>query len=286
MIDPVPRSRKRITPFRLHRPGTIDEAVTARAALPNSAFMGGGIDLLNGMKTGVEWTDVVLLRDIAELRAIRITGEYISIGSGVRLDELGRNDLVRDALPDVAAAWAPIANVRIRHQGTVGGNLMARKAHYDILPVLMATGATVVFATVDGAIELPAAWLSSSTKPAAFGALLTEVRIPAGARVLMHDRSHLPGFLITVGHNGDGAWHAAVAGAHDLPRVARLDLPTGADLPLQPALARRVAEEWCNGLPIMRERANISGVWRRRAVPVVLSRLLAGNATSRKASAA
>lgn len=286
MIDPVPRSRKRIAPFRLHRPGTIDEAVAARAALPNSAFMGGGVDLLNGMKTGVEWSDVVLLRDVQELRAIRDSGGYISFGSGVRLDELGRNRVVRDALPDIAAAWAPIANVRIRHQGTVGGNLMARKAHYDILPVLMATGATVVFATVDGTIELPAAWLSSSTKPAVFGALLTEVRIPARARVLMHDRSHLPGFLVTVGHDGDGAWHAAVAGAHDLPRVARLDLPAGTGLPLPSALAHRVAEDWCEGLPIMRERANISGAWRRRAVPVVLSRLLAGNATCAKARAA
>lgn len=286
MIDPVPRSRKRITPFRLHRPGTIGEAVAARAALPNSAFMGGGIDLLNGMKTGVEWTDVVLLRDIAELGTIKVTGGYVSIGSGVRLDELGRNSMVRDALPDVAAAWAPIANVRIRHQGTVGGNLMARKAHYDILPVLMATGATVVFETVGGTIELPAAWLSSSTKPSAFGALLTEVRIPSGARVLMHDRSHLPGFLITVGHNGDCAWQAVVAGAHDLPRVARLDLPPGTSLPIPSAQSRKVAEDWCSGLPIMLERANISGVWRRRAVPVVLSRLLAGIATSRKARAA
>jgi len=286
MIDPVPRSRKRISPFRLHRPETIDAAVAARAALPNSAYMGGGIDLLNGMKAGTEWTDIVLLRDIASLRTITRSDSHIRIGSGVGLDALGRNDVLLDLLPDIAAAWAPIANVRIRHQGTVGGNLMARKAHYDILPVLMAAGATVVFATVDGPMELPAAWLSSSTKPAAFGALLTEVRIPVHARIPFHDRSHLPGFLGTVGHCGDGAWRAAVAGAHDLPRVASLDLPVGIDLPIHSTLARRVAEDWCSGLPIMCERAGISGTWRRRAVPAVLARLLAGIAVSARSRAA
>lgn len=286
MIDPVPRSRKRIVPFRLHRPGTVAEAVAARADLPNSAYMGGGIDLLNGMKAGVEWTDVVLLRDVAELRTIARADGHVRIGSGVSLDTLGRHDLLRDSLPDIARAWAPIANMRIRHQGTVGGNLMARKAHYDILPVLMAAGATVVFATVDGPLELPAAWLASSTKPATIGALLTEVRIPLQARILAHDRTHLPGFLVTVGHGGNGAWLAAVAGAHDLPRVAPLDLQPGTGLPVHAALARRVAEDWCSSLPIMCRRANISGAWRRRAVPTVLSRLLAGSAVSARPRAA
>lgn len=286
MIDPVPRSRKRIARFRLHRPTTIEDAVSARASIPDSAYMGGGVDLLNGMKAGALWSDVVLLRDIDELRAVTAEDDHVRIGAGLSLDQLGRVDAIRDSLPSIADALAPVANVRIRHQGTLGGNLMARKAHYDILPVLMAAGATLEFATVDGRTEIDAAWLSSTAKPAAFGALLIAARVPAAARILVHDRSHLPGFLLTVGHGGNGRWRAVVAGAHDLPQVAYLDLDAGERLPLEAGHARDIAERWCAGLPVMRERANISGTWRRRAVPAMLSRLLAGSAAKSGAQAA
>ncbi|MDF1720558.1 MAG: FAD binding domain-containing protein [Minwuia sp.] len=286
MIDPVPRSRRRIVPFRVHRPTTVQEAVATHAGLPNAAYMGGGIDLLNGMKTGIEWDEVILLRDIAALRTVQAIDGDVRMGSGISLDALGCHPVLREAMPSVAEAFAPIANVRIRHQGTLGGNLMARKPHYDLLPVLMAVGATVTFATRDGVVDLPAVWLGSSTKPSAFGALLTDVQIPTAARVLIHDRSHLPGFLLTVGHSGDGNWRAVVAGAHPLPQVRTLDLPAGTELPLDPDAAREVAAAFSARLPIMSDRANISGAWRHRAVPVVLSRLLADVADMHRTDAA
>ena len=49
-------------------------------------------------------------------------------------------------IPDLATLWREIANPRVRHTGTVGGNIMSRQPHYDAMPALMALGATATIA--------------------------------------------------------------------------------------------------------------------------------------------
>ena len=115
--------------------------------------------------------------------------------------------------PVISAALAPAANVRIRHQATLGGNLMAQAPHYDVLPALLATGATLHFGEPDGARGQAASGFALSGPPTP-DSLLVAAEIPAGADVRAFSRDHLPAFLITVGHDaGSGTWRAAIAGS-------------------------------------------------------------------------
>lgn len=278
MIDPVPRSRKRIAPFRLHRPETVAAAVALLATLPDAVAMAGGIEVLGRMKAGWQVPHVVLLRDIAPLSAVHAGSQGLSIGSGVLLQDLSRHETVRRQAPDIARAMAPVANVRIRHQATLGGNILAGVAHYDVLPCLMALGAHLDVATADGPATIPAATLAATPGAMPVHALLTGVRVPTGARLLCHHRDMLPAFLLTLGEQADGTLHAAVAGAHQRPCAGPLGI-AASDLHgagLTATRAGALAEAWCAALPAMRDTLHMSAAWRRRVVPVVLARLLAG----------
>lgn len=113
------------------RAANVDDAIRL-AQQPGSKFIGGGTNLLDLMKGGVEQplrlVDVtrLALADIAELP-----------DGGVRLGALARNSdaanhpLVRQRYPLLAQALLSGASAQLRNMATVGGNLMQRtRCHY------------------------------------------------------------------------------------------------------------------------------------------------------------
>ena len=113
--------------FDYIRPANVAEAVAA-AAVPGSAYLASGTNLLDLMKIGAERP--VRLIDITRLPGLdRI--EWQSDGS-VRIGALVRNsDLAYDVrfarnFPAVAEALLSGASAQLRNAATVGGNLMQR----------------------------------------------------------------------------------------------------------------------------------------------------------------
>ena len=110
--------------FELVRPGTVDEAIKARAAHPDSRCLGGGTDLVVNIRRGIVAPPMLIdLNTVTELRAIAADARSIEIGAGVTLSELATHPQVIAHYPVVAQAAGSIAGPTHRHMGTVGGNL-------------------------------------------------------------------------------------------------------------------------------------------------------------------
>jgi len=113
--------------FDYIRPASVPEAVAA-AAVPGSAYLAGGTNLLDLMKGGAARPERVV--DITRLPGLdRI--EWLPDG-GVRVGALVRNsDLAYDerfgrTFPAVAEALLSGASAQLRNAATMGGNLLQR----------------------------------------------------------------------------------------------------------------------------------------------------------------
>jgi 4-hydroxybenzoyl-CoA reductase subunit beta len=110
--------------FRVLHPTSLDEAIAARGAHPDSKLLGGGTDLVVNIRRGIVAPPVLIeLNRVAELHAIRADADIIEIGAAVTLSELADHAGVLAHYPVVAQAAAHIAGPTHRHMGTVGGNL-------------------------------------------------------------------------------------------------------------------------------------------------------------------
>jgi xanthine dehydrogenase YagS FAD-binding subunit len=113
--------------FDYLKPASLSEAVAA-AAVPGSAYLAGGTNLLDLMKVGVARPERVI--DIGRLPGLDAI-EWLPDG-GVRVGALVRNaDLAYDerfqrTFPAIAEALLSGASAQLRNAATVGGNLMQR----------------------------------------------------------------------------------------------------------------------------------------------------------------
>ncbi len=108
--------------FDLVRPITVAEAIAAaRDCAGAFDYLGGGTDILQNYKCGVNVNRTMIsLRHISELRG-RDGG---SIGAGVTLAALERDEDFLHAFPVFAQTLRQLASPLIRQTGTVGGNLL------------------------------------------------------------------------------------------------------------------------------------------------------------------
>ena len=74
---------------------------------------------------------VIDLNGIAELADISLTGNALTIGAGMRHSEGACHGLVDQHIPGFTSAWSLFGNTRVQGMGTLGGNLMARRARYE-----------------------------------------------------------------------------------------------------------------------------------------------------------
>jgi 4-hydroxybenzoyl-CoA reductase subunit beta len=110
--------------MELLRPGTLAEAVAARAAHPAARLLGGGTDLVVNIRRGIEAPATLIdMTGVTELRAITADEAALEVGASVTLADLAKHDGVRAHYPVVAEAAESIAGPTHREMGTLGGNL-------------------------------------------------------------------------------------------------------------------------------------------------------------------
>jgi xanthine dehydrogenase YagS FAD-binding subunit len=121
-----------MNPFAYSRAADAAAAVTAIAAKPHTKFLGGGTNLIDLMKMGVE-TPAQLV-DINRLPLAQV--EELPEGKGVRIGGLARNSdvalhpLIQQRYPLLSQAFLAGASPQLRNMATVGGNLMQRTRCY------------------------------------------------------------------------------------------------------------------------------------------------------------
>lgn len=113
--------------FEYVRPRTVAEAVAA-AAVPGSAYLAAGTNLLDLMKIGVARpARLVDLNHLPGLDAIEhLPDGGVRIGARVRNADLAHDPAFRRRFPAVAEALLSGASAQLRNVATAGGNLLQR----------------------------------------------------------------------------------------------------------------------------------------------------------------
>jgi 4-hydroxybenzoyl-CoA reductase subunit beta len=110
--------------FALLRPRTLDEALSAYRAHPDSRLIGGGTDILVNIRRGILAPPALIdMNGVDELHAIVADADRLEIGASTTIAELAAHAGVIAHYPVVAEAAHSIAGPTQRGMGTVGGNL-------------------------------------------------------------------------------------------------------------------------------------------------------------------
>jgi carbon-monoxide dehydrogenase medium subunit len=173
--------------FALARPAGLAEALDAfDAADGDASWYAGGTELLQVMKMGLAtYGTLIDIKRLPELQGIGVEPDGgLRIGGTVTHRDIERSEVVGRELPGLVALEGHIANVRVRNQGTLGGNLCFAEPHSDPATFLLACGARVRLEGRNGSRELAIDELVTGPLETARvdDELLTAVIVPAPVR--------------------------------------------------------------------------------------------------------
>lgn len=131
---------------------SVDAVLTTLAEHGDDAkILAGGHSLIPLMRlrlaTPAVLVDVGRMRD---LDYISDRGDHLAIGALTRHHTVETSDAVRADVPLLAAATAQVGDPQVRHRGTLGGAVAHGDPASDLPAVLLALGATLVIAGMDG----------------------------------------------------------------------------------------------------------------------------------------
>jgi carbon-monoxide dehydrogenase medium subunit len=278
----VHRSRKLVPEFVLHRPRTLAQTCACLCEHGDgAAVIAGGIDVISRMKAGAGPAHVVAIAEIAEMHGVRLVGDCIEIGAAVTHRAVETDDLIRSRLPSVADYVSALGNIRIRCQGTIGGNVMADEPGYEILPLLLVLDAALNFCDpATGAVRAISArdFARADTTARSFG-LLTSISVPLSPISLVWNRDLRPMMALVAGVNGSNgrpvAAGAVIVGLHRRAVWAPIPLGDSLGAPDPHAAVATLAQRWTEGLPSPELAAHPNPVYARRVGAVMLRRALA-----------
>lgn len=114
-------------PFAYRRPSDVEGAVALVAANPNACYLGGGTNLVDLMKLGVQRPELVVDVSGLPLREIAVTPDGgVHIGSQVSNSDVAADRHIRERYPALAQAILAGASGQLRNMATTGGNIMQR----------------------------------------------------------------------------------------------------------------------------------------------------------------
>ncbi len=269
--------------FDLLEPKTVPEACQMLAAGDDVRPVSGGTALLILVKQGLlRPQTLVNLKKLEGANAIsRDAGGAVRIEAMATIHEVETSQVVREHLPVLAEACHQVANIRIRHLATIGGNLAHGDHQSDPPGVLVALDAEVELSGAGGTRTLKLADFLQGTYETALepGEMVTAVTVPpvegrlAGGYLKFTTGSSeerpCAGITALVRLEGDRPVEARLAVGAVGPRPLLLcrDDPTEAALE---QMADRAAEE-IDPIPDLRG----SAVYKRHLVRVLGRRALA-----------
>ena len=131
-------------PFNYHRAKNLADAAQKLAASGDARLLAGGQTLVAAMKLRLAApSDLVDLRDVAELRGIGNEGKNLLIGAMSRHAEVASSKEVRQAIPALAALASGIGDPMVRNMGTLGGSVANNDPAADYPAAVLGLGATI-----------------------------------------------------------------------------------------------------------------------------------------------
>lgn len=207
--------------FAIERP---DTAVAAAALLgEESVAYCGGTEILLAMKMGLLRPQrLVDLKGIPELNGVAVEDSSIVIGAATCHDDISRNPDVRALLPLLAQVEARVGNIRVRAQGSIGGNLCFAEPRSDLTTTLLALGAdlTLQSGTARRTVSIHDFLVGPYSTSREDDELLVDIRVPLPAPAgvyLKFQTSERPVVGVAAVEREDGAVRVVVGAVCDVP---------------------------------------------------------------------
>jgi xanthine dehydrogenase YagS FAD-binding subunit len=120
-----------MNPFAYSRANNAAGAVTAVGAKPRTKFLGGGTNLIDLMKMGVETpAQLVDINRLPLAQIEEVAGGGLRIGALARNSDVAEHALIKERYPVLSQALLAGASPQLRNMATMGGNLMQRTRCY------------------------------------------------------------------------------------------------------------------------------------------------------------
>jgi xanthine dehydrogenase YagS FAD-binding subunit len=120
-----------MNPFTYSRASDADQAVAAISSKPQGKFLGGGTNLIDLMKMGVETPNELVDINRLPLGQIeQLPNKGLRIGALARNSDVAKNELIKTRYPVLSEALLSGASPQLRNMATVGGNLLQRTRCY------------------------------------------------------------------------------------------------------------------------------------------------------------
>lgn len=172
-----------LSQLKLVQSTTVAEASKALAEYGEKAKVyAGGAELLLLMRNGLLQAEVLVdVKKIERMHGIKAVNGSLSVGACVTHGELASSAILRQHAPSLAYAESQVANVRVRNQGTLGGNLAFNDPHSDPGTVLLIHNASVTVGSEKGErrVALHEFFLDMYATVLEPSELLLEIDIPA-----------------------------------------------------------------------------------------------------------
>ena len=169
--------------LQLVQPTTVHDASQALADYGEKAkIYAGGAELLLLLRNGLLQSEVLIdVKKIARLHRVELDDGVLRIGACMTHHALETSKLVREHAPVLAYAESQVANIRVRNQGTLGGNLAFNDPHSDPGTVLLIHNASVLVGNDkdERRMTLDDFFVDMYATALGPGDLLLEIEIPA-----------------------------------------------------------------------------------------------------------
>jgi carbon-monoxide dehydrogenase medium subunit len=130
--------------FNYYRAKNLADAAQKLTASGDAKLLAGGQTLIAAMKLRLAApSDVVDLRDVAELRGIKNEGKNVVVGAMARHAEVASSKDVRQAIPALANLASGIGDRMVRNMGTLGGSVANNDPAADYPAAVVGLGATI-----------------------------------------------------------------------------------------------------------------------------------------------
>ncbi len=135
-------------------PKSLAELLQLRAKYPKATILAGSTDIgLWVNKQFRDLGDIISIGEVVELKTISKSASTLTIGAGVSLTDAYA--VLKSIYPEMNEMWERFASLPIRNAGTLGGNVANGSPIGDSMPALIALGASVTLASVEGNRTLP-----------------------------------------------------------------------------------------------------------------------------------
>jgi aerobic carbon-monoxide dehydrogenase medium subunit len=130
--------------FDYHRATSLDDAASLLGRDEEAKLVAGGMTLLPTLKLRLaKPSQLIDLADIPQLKGITEEGDAVVIGAMTRHADVNRSDVVKRAIPALAAMAGMIGDPAVRNRGTLGGSIANNDPAADYPAAVVALNATV-----------------------------------------------------------------------------------------------------------------------------------------------